>query len=121
MVEVIMSKVTADRVIAALDKDPELRDQVKARLNATENPDGQPDHEGVATTRGRDYALVCLAWRRANRPDQVDNGKLHAGSPMYYYCKSCGHLADRLPETHMTVPRSLCGECQALKDLDWLE
>ncbi len=74
-----------------------------------------------ATTQGKESALKALAKRRANQPKQVDNGSLIAGSPMYYYCISCGDLSDCLPECHFSAPRKLCKECQALKDLGWLE
>jgi len=74
-----------------------------------------------ATTGGKEVALKALAYRRDNKPEKIDNGSLYAGSPMYYYCKACGHLADCLPETHYGRPRQLCGECQAMQDLGWLE
>ena len=41
---------------------------------------------------------TLLAERKASAPEQVDNGSLPAGSPMYYYCKSCGHQTKVLPE-----------------------
>ncbi len=81
----------------------------------------QPDHEGLATTRGKDYAQQCLAWRRVNQPVPINNASLYAGNPMYYYCLTCGHLADVLPESHIGTPRTMCRECAALKQLDWLE
>lgn len=74
-----------------------------------------------ATIKGKKAALEALAERRKHQPKQIDNGSLYAGSPMYYYCKSCGHQADVLPECHIFPPRKLCSECQALKDLGWLE
>lgn len=73
------------------------------------------------TTQGKEAALAALADRRAKQPNQVDNAALPAGAPMYFYCKSCGHLSDRLPESYTSVPRKLCVECEALKDLGWLE
>ena len=73
------------------------------------------------TELGKATALNALQERRENRPEKVDNSSLRAGSPMYYYCKSCGHLTEVLPECHWTRPKHLCDECQALKDLDWLE
>jgi len=75
----------------------------------------------LATEQGKAYALNCLQQRRENKPKQIDNGSLYAGSPMYFYCKSCGHLADTKPESYFTPPKKLCAECQALKDLGWLE
>lgn len=71
--------------------------------------------------RSREAALQELAERRANPPERMDNSRLPAGSPMYYYCKSCGHEAGVLPETHMDRPPQLCKECQMLKELGWLD
>lgn len=73
------------------------------------------------TTRGKEAALAALAERRANQPKQKKNAALPAGSPMFFYCISCGHVSDVLPESYMTRPARLCGECQALQDLGWLE
>lgn len=73
------------------------------------------------TTQGKEHALAKLAERRVNPPEHVDNSSLPAGANMYYYCNACGHLAEVLPETHWGPPKKLCGECRALKDLDWLE
>ena len=39
-----------------------------------------------------------LEARRAAAPPRIDNAELQAGSPMYYYCLSCGHLVAELPE-----------------------
>jgi hypothetical protein len=72
------------------------------------------------TTQGRETAVEALKERRANRPDQIDNSSLPAGSPMYFYCVACGHYADEKPECYTSTPKSLCEECQALKDLGWL-
>lgn len=75
----------------------------------------------LATTKGKEHALAQLAWRRENKPEPINNAKLYAGSPMYYYCKSCGHLAAELSESHLFPAPPLCKECQALKDCGWLE
>ena len=71
------------------------------------------------TTQGKDAALEALFERRENPPKHVDNSSLYAGSPMYYYCKSCGHTAAVLDEGHRGPPQ-LCKECQAMKDMGWL-
>lgn len=73
------------------------------------------------TAQMKTAALRALEERRAHRPKRIDNAALHAGSPMYYYCTSCGWLADTLPENwFLGKPKSLCGECQAMHDLGWL-
>ena len=74
-----------------------------------------------ATEQGREAALEALEKRRAHPPVKLDNASLPAGSPMYYYCRACGHLADTKPENwFLTLPKKLCPECQALQDLGWL-
>jgi hypothetical protein len=66
-------------------------------------------------------ALKALEQRRKNPPKQIDNSRLYAGSPMYFYCQSCGYQSDILPEAYIGTPRKLCDDCQRLKDLGWLE
>ncbi len=77
----------------------------------------------LATTKGKEFALAALKQRRQKnkKEKKIDNSSLCAGSDMYYYCVSCDGLADILPECHMSTPKKLCAECQALKDLGWLE
>jgi hypothetical protein len=76
-----------------------------------------------ATTQGKEAALADLAARRKTsaKAKRIDNSSLYAGSPMYYYCILCGGLAETLPECHTSKPKKLCDECQALKDLGWVE
>jgi hypothetical protein len=71
--------------------------------------------------QGKEAALKALAERRANPPKQVDNSSLYAGSPMYFYCRCCGHLSDVLPESYTTRPKSLCSDCNDLNDKGWLD
>ena len=73
------------------------------------------------TEQGKAFALQKLAERRQTKPEHVDNGRLPAGSPMYFYCLICSHLADTLPESFIGRPAQLCKECQALKTAGWLE
>lgn len=74
-----------------------------------------------ATTKGRKHAIEQLNHRRAHKPKQIDNASLYAGSPMYYYCVSCEHIAAVLPECHSSPAPTLCKECAALKECGWLE
>lgn len=60
-------------------------------------------------------ALERLAERIKTKPEPIDNSRLRAGSPMYYYCRLCGHLAATLPESHWDSPPRYCGECDDLK------
>lgn len=73
------------------------------------------------TEQGREAALAALAERRANPPKKIDNASLPAGSPMYFYCHSCGALSDTKNEMYVLPPSHLCSECSALKELGWLE
>jgi formylmethanofuran dehydrogenase subunit E len=75
----------------------------------------------LATEQGKKYALERLAERRTANAQKpvVDNASLPAGAPMYYRCKTCGETIV-VPENWITR-RILCVECDALKDLGWLE
>lgn len=75
----------------------------------------------LATTRGKEAALKALQERRDNKPEQINDAKLPAGSPMHFYCISCGHIAEVAPESYTWIPKKLCAECTALKDLGWLD
>ena len=74
-----------------------------------------------ATVDGKEAALKDLEERRANKPKHIRNSDLYAGSPMYFYCYTCGHVSDILPESFTSSPSHICDECKALKELDWLE
>jgi hypothetical protein len=75
----------------------------------------------LSTAKGKPAALKALAARRkANKARApIDNGAAYAGSPMYFDCDGCGAPIQH-PEDYLTRIR-LCAECQALKDLGWLE
>lgn len=75
----------------------------------------------LATTKGKVAAIAALQKRREDNKTRkrIDNSSLYAGSPMHFDCLGCG--ADIVvPENYITRPK-LCSECQALKDLGWLE
>lgn len=61
-------------------------------------------------------ALRRLAHRLNNPKEQINNGRLPAGSPMYFYCKMCEYQSDVKPESYTTSPRKYCGSCQELLD-----
>jgi hypothetical protein len=60
-------------------------------------------------------AFQRLARRLNNPPKRVNNASLYAGSPMYFYCELCAHLAATLPENYTTKPPKYCKECGDLK------
>lgn len=71
----------------------------------------------TATVRDQ-AAIKRLGERRANRPEQIDNSRLYAGSPMHFYCTMCGHQSDVLPESYVTRPRRQCAECMDLRRIN---
>ncbi len=75
----------------------------------------------MKTEEGREVALGALAQRRAtNRlKPRVDNDRLPAYAPMFFYCIGCGQELV-VPESY-TRRAQLCPECQALKELGWME
>jgi hypothetical protein len=64
-----------------------------------------------------DEALASLEARKAQAKilGKVSNADLHAGSPMYFYCRVCGLETDVLPENYTEKPRTLCTPCKELK------
>lgn len=79
--------------------------------------------ETKITRKGKEFALKALQERRKNKPKKINNSSLPAGSAMYFYCETCGHVAETLPEDYspgVNTPKQFCDECQALKDLGWL-
>ena len=62
-------------------------------------------------------ALRRLQDRIVNCPPPIDNSRLYAGSPMYFYCQLCGHECDRLPESYWGSPKKHCKECLELKSV----
>lgn len=59
-------------------------------------------------------AATDLEARKASAPEKIDNATLPAGSPMTYYCHSCGHVTKVLPEDWWRdedKPPKFCGWC----------
>lgn len=74
----------------------------------------------VAAMSEKEEALIALAERKSNPPEQIDNASLYAGSPMFFYCKICeGTIV--LPESFTCAVPKLCVECDFLKEMGWLE
>ena len=53
--------------------------------------------------------------------EKIDNSGLHAGSPMYFYCKECGIPTEVLPEDYMFPCLRMCSQCQGLESHGWLQ
>jgi hypothetical protein len=75
----------------------------------------------MKTSQGKTTALEALEKRRqANKGrKRIDNGSLPAGAPMFFDCLTCGDEMS-FPESYVNRTK-LCDECQALKDVGWLE
>jgi len=73
------------------------------------------------TQSEKEKALAALEKRKASKPEKINNASLYAGSPMYFYCRVCGHTSDVLPESFLGTPKRLCDECAYLKEMGWLE
>lgn len=58
--------------------------------------------------------------RAAKARPPIDNSKLYAESPMYYYCEHCGIQVDFLPEDFLFPPYNKCSQCIGLRDIGWL-
>jgi hypothetical protein len=59
--------------------------------------------------------------RYSSEITKIDNAGLHAGSPMYYYCKDCGIPTEVLPEDHLFPPVKQCSQCLALSENNWMK
>lgn len=66
-------------------------------------------------------AIQNLEERKKNKPEQTINSVLPAGSPMFFYCRICGHLADIKPECYTDRPKKHCDACQELIDNNWIQ
>ncbi len=60
-------------------------------------------------------------WRLAANIEKVDNAALHAGAPMYFYCRHCGLPTEMLPEDYVFPPITECSRCRGLRNEGWLE
>lgn len=57
----------------------------------------------------------------AAKLQKIDNRGLHAGAPMYYYCKECGTPTEVLPEEHLFPPNTHCSQCYQLIQKNWIK
>ena len=59
--------------------------------------------------------------RLAQQIEKIENQGLHAGSPMFFYCRHCGIPTEVLPEDFVFQPMLECSQCQGLKAEGWLD
>lgn len=80
---------------------------------------------GLMTSHGKEKALTALKERRDKNKGEDWNkysSSLTAGSPIYYGCIACNGVAEVKPENWVFGSvKKLCDECQALKDMEWME
>jgi hypothetical protein len=77
----------------------------------------------VDYTASRQTAIEQFGRRRrlAANMEKVDNSALHAGAPMYFYCRHCGLPTEMLPEDYVFPPITECSQCRGLRNEGWLE
>lgn len=80
--------------------------------------DGATDIELAKDKACEQFVRRC---RYAIRIEKIDNAGLHAGAPMYFYCKECGIPTEVLPEDYLFPPMRQCSQCQGLHQHGWLE
>lgn len=56
--------------------------------------------------------------KKGAREKKIHNAHLHAGSPMFFYCRRCRCIADVLSEDFVVQTKKLCDECQEMEDMD---
>lgn len=71
---------------------------------------------------GKEMALAQFLRRKryASQVEKIDNMGLHAGQPMYFYCKECGIPTEVLPEDYLFTPVQICSQCEGLEKEGWL-
>lgn len=82
------------------------------------NDENKPDIDLAKDKACEQFIRRC---RYAVRIEKIDNAGLHAGSPMYFYCKDCGIPTEVLPEDYLFTPSRQCSQCQGLRQQGWLE
>lgn len=77
----------------------------------------------VDYTASKEAAIEQFGRRRrlAASIEKVDNSALHAGAPMYFYCRHCGLPTEILPEDYVFPPPTECSQCRGLKNEGWLD
>jgi hypothetical protein len=80
--------------------------------------DSKPD---IELTKDKACEQFVRRRRYAVQIEKIDNSGLHAGSPMYFYCKDCGIPTEVLPEDYLFQPLRQCSQCQGLHQQGWLE
>ena len=66
----------------------------------------------------KDIAIESFVRRynKHSKEEKIDNSKLYAGSPMYFYCRGCTCHVATLPECYISPPPRYCDSCKVLVD-----
>jgi len=77
----------------------------------------------VDYTASKQSAIEQFRRRRrlAANIEKVDNSGLHAGAPMFFYCRHCGLPTEMLPEDYVFRPITECSQCRGLRNEGWPE
>lgn len=59
--------------------------------------------------------------KQAKELPQIENDKLVAGQPMFFYCKHCGVLCDIVDEEYLFPPRLVCSQCDGCCKQGWIK
>lgn len=82
-------------------------------------------NEGMKTDTELFKEAVCDQFvrrrRYAGQIEKIDNSGLHAGQPMYFYCRDCGVPTEVLPEDYLFSPYPICSQCKGLWDEGLIE
>lgn len=78
------------------------------------------------TVKGKAFALNELKKRRETKPDIIeepDYVDVFDEYDVLFYCVACGHISDvkKVGILKFYPGKLLCNECQALKEVGWLE
>jgi hypothetical protein len=83
----------------------------------------QPEWMTMENTRIEERKIenFIARYRENLKAEQIDNGSLRAGAPMYFYCKACLKHIATLPENYTCPTPQRCEDCEDLKKLSLLD
>ena len=55
----------------------------------------------VTSEIAKRHAIQQFIQRKKYAVQKIDNSKLKAGEPMYFYCRHCDNLLETLPEDYL--------------------
>ena len=79
---------------------------------------GKRAADPAADERAMGVRLLALRRKENEGIVRIDNASLHAGSPMYYYCRMCDAEIE-VPEEHDPPAPTHCEACAKLREQGW--